>query len=100
MPVRRAHAHRAGGDARARLSAQRTDPLDTRAVSRNRALRSQRGGGRMSRPVDYELYELGDVTLQHGATLRGCKLAYKTYGELAPDKGNAIVYPTWYSGRH
>jgi homoserine O-acetyltransferase len=54
----------------------------------------------MTKPVDYELYELGDVTLQHGATLRDCKLAYKTYGELAPDKGNAIVYPTWYSGRH
>jgi homoserine O-acetyltransferase len=54
----------------------------------------------MSRPVDYELYELGDVTLQHGATLRGCRLAYKTYGELAADKSNAIVYPTWYSGRH
>src|SRR3954451_6584470 len=54
----------------------------------------------MSKPVDYEIYELGDVTLQHGATLRDCTLAYKTYGELAPDEGNAIVYPTWYSGRH
>jgi len=54
----------------------------------------------MSKPVDYEIYELGDVTLQHGATLRGCKLAYKTYGELNADRSNAIVYPTWYSGRH
>jgi homoserine O-acetyltransferase/O-succinyltransferase len=54
----------------------------------------------MPKPVDYEIYELGDVTLQHGATLRDCKLAYKTYGELNADKSNAIVYPTWYSGRH
>jgi homoserine O-acetyltransferase len=49
---------------------------------------------------DYEIFELGDVRLRMGATLREAKLAYKTYGELAADKGNAIVYPTWYSGRH
>ena len=51
-------------------------------------------------PQDYEIFELGDVELQHGATLRGAKLAYKTFGELNADKSNAIVYPTWYSGRH
>ena len=49
---------------------------------------------------DYEVFDLGDVTLQHGATLRDAKLAYKTYGQLNADKNNAIVYPTWYSGRH
>ena len=32
--------------------------------------------------------------------MRDAKLAYKTYGELNADKSNAIVYPTWYSGRH
>ena len=51
-------------------------------------------------PQDYQVFDLGDVTLQHGATLRDAKLAYKTYGELNADKSNAIVYPTWYSGRH
>jgi len=50
--------------------------------------------------LDYEIFDLGDVTLQGGATLRDAKLAYKTFGELDADKGNAIVYPTWYSGRH
>ena len=50
--------------------------------------------------LDYEIFDLGDVTLQGGATLRDAKLAYKTYGELNADKSNAIVYPTWYSGRH
>jgi homoserine O-acetyltransferase len=49
---------------------------------------------------DYETFDLGDVVLQGGATLRDAKLAYKTYGELNADKTNAIVYPTWYSGRH
>ena len=28
---------------------------------------------------DFEVFDLGDVTLQHGATLRDAKLAYKTY---------------------
>ena len=51
-------------------------------------------------PMDYEIFDLGDITLQHGATLRDAKLAYKTFGELNADKSNAIVYPTWYSGRH
>ncbi|MFG1857103.1 alpha/beta fold hydrolase [Actinomadura geliboluensis] len=45
-------------------------------------------------------HDLGDFTLQGGATLRGAQLTYETYGDLAADKGNAIVYPTWYSGRH
>ena len=49
---------------------------------------------------DYEMFDLGDMTLQSGATLRGAKLAYKTFGELNADKSNAIVYPTWYSGCH
>ncbi|SEF77208.1 homoserine O-acetyltransferase [Nonomuraea solani] len=50
--------------------------------------------------LEYKTFELGNLTLQHGATLRGARLAYQTYGELAPDRGNAILYPTWYSGRH
>ncbi|HTJ27119.1 MAG TPA: alpha/beta fold hydrolase [Candidatus Limnocylindria bacterium] len=50
--------------------------------------------------VDYQIFELGDVRLQHGATLRGCKLAYKTFGKLNAAKDNVIVYPTWYSGQH
>lgn len=49
---------------------------------------------------DYEVFDLGDYTLQCGKTLRDAKLAYKTYGTLNDDKSNAIVYPTWYSGQH
>lgn len=51
-------------------------------------------------PADYEMFELGDVRLQGSATIRDCKLAYKTFGTLSPAKDNAIVYPTWYSGQH
>ena len=45
-------------------------------------------------PQDYEIYDLGDVRLQRGATLRDCKLAYKTFGKLSAAKDNAIVSPT------
>ena len=49
---------------------------------------------------DYEVYDLGDFALSCGITLRGARLAYKTYGTLSDGRDNAIVYPTWYSGRH
>ena len=50
--------------------------------------------------ADYEIFELGDVVLQSGQTLRAAKMAYKTYGTLNEAKDNAIVYPCWYSGTH
>ncbi len=40
---------------------------------------------------DHEVFELGNVVLQEGATLREAKLAYKTFGSLNEDKSNAIV---------
>jgi hypothetical protein len=50
--------------------------------------------------LDYEVHDLGNVALQRGATIRDCKLAYKTFGKLNAAKDNVIVYPTWYSGQH
>ena len=50
--------------------------------------------------ADYKIFNAGDVELQRGATLRDCKLAYKTYGRLNKSKSNVIIQPTWYSGQH
>jgi homoserine O-acetyltransferase len=50
--------------------------------------------------ADYEIFELGDVVLQSGLTLRQAKLAYKTYGKLTPARDNVIVMPTFYGGQH
>jgi hypothetical protein len=50
--------------------------------------------------ADCEIFELGDVVLQSGISLRRAKIAYKTYGELAPSRNNVIVMPTYYSGQH
>ena len=48
----------------------------------------------------YELFSLGDFVLEEGYTLRDCRLAYATFGELNEAKDNAILVTTWYSGTH
>lgn len=48
----------------------------------------------------YELFSLGDFVLEEGYTLPDCQLAYATFGELAPEKNNAVLITTWYSGTH
>ncbi len=49
---------------------------------------------------DYVLFEMGDLALQCGKTLPEAILAYKTYGQLAPDRSNLILYPTSYGAQH
>ena len=49
---------------------------------------------------DYDIFELGDVILQSGLTLRDTKLAYKTYGELNARKDNVVVLPTFFGAQH
>ena len=49
---------------------------------------------------DYRIFELGDVTLQSGATLPDARLAYRVYGSLNADRNNVIVMPTFYTGTH
>ncbi|NPD65493.1 alpha/beta fold hydrolase [Lichenicola cladoniae] len=46
------------------------------------------------------VYELGDLPLQSGATLRNARLAWKSYGTLSPARDNVVVYPTSYSATH
>lgn len=47
---------------------------------------------------DFELFELGDLVLENGETLRSAKLAYRALGKLNDDKSNAILVTTWFSG--
>ena len=48
--------------------------------------------------TDYNIFDLGNLRLQGGATLRGAWIAYKTYGTLNPAKDNVIVFPTFFGG--
>jgi len=58
------------------------------------------GAAQSSTPADYKVFELGSVPLQSGSVFTNAKIAYKTYGTLAPNKSNVIVYPSYYSGTH
>ncbi len=49
---------------------------------------------------EYQTFDLGAFPLQRGLTLPGAKLAYRTYGTLAADKRNAVLYPTSYGAQH
>ncbi len=49
---------------------------------------------------DHDSFELGDVALQSGTTLKAAKLGYKTYGTLDSSGGNVVVLPTFYTGNH
>jgi homoserine O-acetyltransferase len=44
--------------------------------------------------------ELGDLELQSGAVLPRARVVYETHGALNAARDNAILYPTWYAGRH
>jgi homoserine O-acetyltransferase len=46
----------------------------------------------------YELQDIGDLALEEGETLRGCKLAYRTHGRLSAARDNAVLVTTWFSG--
>lgn len=50
--------------------------------------------------MDYEIFDLGDVTLQSGVTLPKAFLAYKTYGKLNEKRDNVIIYPTAFGDQH
>jgi len=53
----------------------------------------------MSTP-DYSIFNAGDVVLQSGRTFPAMRIAYKTYGTLASDRDNVIVYPTSFAAQH
>jgi homoserine O-acetyltransferase len=46
----------------------------------------------------YDLHDIGDLALEEGGTIRGCRLAVATFGKLNAARDNAILIPTWYSG--
>ena len=41
---------------------------------------------------------LGDFKLVSGEVLRDCRIGYRTYGRLNPEKSNVILFPTWATG--
>ena len=50
--------------------------------------------------VNYQIFDLGNLTLLSGQVLNSAKLAYKTYGTLNSNRDNVILLPTFYTGTH
>jgi homoserine O-acetyltransferase len=42
---------------------------------------------------------LGNLKLQNGEIIRDCRIGYRTFGQLNDDKSNAVLFPTWFTGR-
>jgi homoserine O-acetyltransferase len=48
---------------------------------------------------EQQFAELGDFKLESGQVIRDCKIGYRTYGRLNPERSNAVLWPTWFTGR-
>jgi homoserine O-acetyltransferase len=79
----------------ARRSANRRSQLNPRQI---RGAKSERLVLSQETHGPFETYDLGDFELEEGGAIRGLKLAYATFGTLSPEKDNAILFPSWYSG--
>jgi homoserine O-acetyltransferase len=49
--------------------------------------------------MDSTFFELGDVCLQSGVTLRGARLAYRTFGTLNRARDNVVLMPTYFGSQ-
>ena len=47
---------------------------------------------------EQQFANIGDLKLENGGVIRQCRIGYRTFGKLAADKSNVVVFPTWASG--
>jgi homoserine O-acetyltransferase len=47
---------------------------------------------------EQQFANIGDLKLQSSGVIRNCRIGYRTFGTLAADRSNVIVFPTWASG--
>lgn len=47
---------------------------------------------------EQQFADLGDFKLESGEVIRDCRIGYRTFGTLNPERSNAILFPTWASG--
>ena len=53
----------------------------------------------MDWPRQHGMFDLGDLPLLAGGTLRGARLSWRAHGTLSPARDNVILYPTSYSAQ-
>jgi homoserine O-acetyltransferase len=49
---------------------------------------------------DRQVFAVDKIALREGGTLPEARLVYRTHGTLDAERGNAILFPTHYSGTH
>lgn len=54
----------------------------------------------MSWPVEQGVFDLGDLAVERGGTIRDAQLAWQTHGTLNAARDNVIVYPCSYTATH
>jgi homoserine O-acetyltransferase/O-succinyltransferase len=50
----------------------------------------------MTWPVDRGTFELGDLEVERGGTIRDARLSWQTHGTLSPQRDNVVVHPCSY----
>jgi homoserine O-acetyltransferase len=50
-------------------------------------------------PGAQQFASIGELKLQNGKVIRDCRIGYRTFGQLNDDKSNAVLFPTWFTGR-
>src|SRR5207249_11027641 len=48
----------------------------------------------------HQFFDLGTLRLESGDSLPSAKVLFVTHGQLAPDRRNAVLLPSWYGGNH
>ena len=48
---------------------------------------------------DLHFADLGDCVLENESVIKNCQVGYRTFGALNADRSNAVLFPTWFSGR-
>lgn len=50
--------------------------------------------------MPFATYRLGDLPLESGEILRDAQITYAPHGQLAPDRRNVVLCPTFFGGDH
>lgn len=53
----------------------------------------------LTRAEELKFANLGDLKLESGATLKDCRIGYRTFGQVRDQGANAILFPTWFNGK-
>jgi homoserine O-acetyltransferase/O-succinyltransferase len=54
---------------------------------------------RNSGAQELKIASLGDLKLQSGEILKDCRIGYRTFGHLNAARNNAVLFPSWFSGK-